>query len=154
MLPKQYKLEQIFVALPPGASHEADEDARRRAADLRIQALKPKADFTQIANKSPQGIVGWVREDQLVPGVKEAVAGLASGTISEPVRSPSGWHVIKLLDTRPPAPAALSDVRDQLVAALRQARQQQAIRSYLEAMLKSDPVQLNEIDLARAANTR
>ena len=153
MLPKQYKLEQIFVALPPGASHDADEDARRRAADLRAQAVKPKADFTQIANKSPQGIIGWVREDQLVPGVKEAVAGLGSGAISDPVRSPSGWHVIKLLDTRLPAPAPPADVRDQLVTALRQARQQQAIRTYLDAMLKTDPVQINEIDLARAANT-
>ncbi len=150
LLPKQYNLAQLFVPVAQGASRDADEEAHRRAIDLRAQAVKPKADFNELAKKSPQGLVGWVREDQLVPGVKETVMALPDGAVSDPVRSPAGWHVIKLSGVRPPAPAPVADVHDQIVVALRQARQQAAIKAYVEGLLKQQPIQLNEIDLAKA----
>lgn len=159
-VPKQYNLAQIAVPVPQGAARDADEDARRKAADLRAQTQRPKADFAEIARKNPQegtGVVGWVREDQLVPGIKEAVMALADGAVSEPLRTQTGWHVVKLLGTRPAAPAApaaLADVHDQIAQALRQARQQQAARAYVDDMLKHEPIQLNEIALTRAVAPR
>ena len=158
MLPKQYNLAQIAIIVPPGASRETDQEARRKAADLRALALKPKADFAEIARKNSQekasaekgGVIGFVREDQLVAGIKDIIPSLAEGGVSEPVRTASGWHVVKLLGTRPPTQAALSDVRDQIIDALRQGRQQQMARTYIDDMLKREPIRLNEIDLARA----
>lgn len=162
MTPKQYNLAQIALVVAPDATREVVEETRRKAADLRAQVLKPKADFAEIARKSSQerasadkgGAIGWVREDQLVPGVKEAVPGMAEGTISEPLRTASGWHVVKLLGTKPPAPAPLAEVKDQLTTALRQGRQQQIARQYIDEMLKREPIQLNEIDLVRAIAPR
>lgn len=161
LLPKQYNLAQIAIVVPPGASRETEDEARKKAADLRAQALKPKADFADIARKHSQekasaekgGAIGFVREDQLVPGIKEVIPALADGAISEPLRTASGWHIIKLLGTKPPSPAALSDVREQIIEALRQGRQQQMARAYIDDMLKREPIRLNEIDLARALAT-
>lgn len=158
MLPKQYNLAQIAIIVPPGASREADEDARRKAAELRALALKPKADFADIARKNSQekstaekgGVIGFVREDQLLPGIKEVIPALADGAISEPLRTASGWHVVKRLGSKPPSPAPLAEVRDQIIEALRQGRQQQMARAYIDDMLKREPIRLNEIDLARA----
>jgi peptidylprolyl isomerase len=155
LVPKQYHLAQIAILVPPGASHDAEEDARRRAQDVRAQAVRPRADFADLARKYSQerggadhgGDIGWVREDRLVSGVKEAVTALAEGAVSDVVRGPSGWHVIKVLGTRPPSTAPLADVREQIVLALRQARQQQSARAYVDEMLKREPIQLNEIDL-------
>ena len=162
LLPKQYHLAQIAILVPAGAPREADDEAHRKASDLRAQALRPRADFAELARRSSQergaaergGELGWVREDQLVPAVKEAVTALAEGAVSEPVRTASGWHVVKLLGIRPPATAALADVHDQLVQALRASRQQEAARLYVDDLLRREPIQLNEIDLGRVLAPR
>ncbi len=162
LLPKQYNLSQIAILVPQGAAREAEEEARRKAAELRTLAMRPKADFADIARKNSQekataergGAIGWVREDQLVPGIKEVIPGLADGAISEPLRTGSGWHVVKLTGTKAPAPAPLAEVREQIVGALRQARQQQAARAYIDEMIRREPIQLNEIDLQRAVAPR
>ena len=154
--PKQYHVAQIAILVPAGASKEADDEAHRKAQALRAQALKPKADFADLAKKASQdkasaergGDMDWLREDQLVPSVRDAVANLPDNGITEPVRSPLAWHVVKLLGVRPPGVLPLVAVRDSLVQALRQNRSQTLVRSYLEDLLKKEPIQLNEIDLA------
>lgn len=156
-LPRQYHLAQIVLMVPANAQQDWDDAQRRKATELRVQAVKPKADFADLARKNSQdttsagkgGDVGWVREDQLLPMVREAVARLPENGVSEPVRAPDGWHVLRLLETRAPGPMSLEDAKPQLVQALRQARGQQAIRAYVDAMLRKDPIQLNEIDLTK-----
>jgi hypothetical protein len=157
MLPRQYHLAQIVILVPPGAN---DEEAKRRAIALRAQAVKPNTDFADLAKKQSQdrasadhgGDQGWVREDELVPALKEALAGLPENGTTDPTRLPDGYHIIRLLGTKPAAPAALADVKPQLVQALRQARAQQAVRAYVEEMLRKQPIQLNEIDLVKQVN--
>jgi peptidylprolyl isomerase len=157
MLPRQYRLAQIAVLVAPNAGKEADEEAHRKIQDIRQQLGKPHADFAEIARRFSQdrgsaghaGEPAWVREDALLPAVREAVGGLAENAVSEPIRSPDSWHVVKLLATRPAGPASLAEARDGLVQALRQARAQQAARAYLDGLLSQEPIQINEIDLAR-----
>lgn len=156
-LPRQYHLAQIVLMVPANAQQDWDDAQRRKVAELRALAVKPKADFADLARKNSQdttsagkgGDVGWVREDQLLPMVREAVARLPENGVSEPVRAPDGWHVLRLLETRAPGAMSLEDAKPQLVQALRQARGQQAVRAYVDAMLRKDPIQLNEIDLTK-----
>jgi hypothetical protein len=155
-IPKQFHVAQLAILVPAGAPKEAEDEARRKAVELRQQATRPKADFAEIAKKSSQdrnsadrgGDLGWVREDQIVPAVRDAVRTMAENAISEPVRSAEAWHVIKLLGTRPPSFLPLDQVKESLVTALRQARTQQATKSYVEEMLRKEPAQINEVGLA------
>jgi peptidylprolyl isomerase len=148
---------QIVILVPAGAAKDVDEAAHRRAQDLRQQALDPEADFAELANKNSQdratagqgGDLGWVRQDQLVAALRDVVTKLPENAISEPVRSAEVWHVIKLLGTRPPSVLPLEQVRDALVQGLRQNRAQQFARAYVEELLRKEPIQLNELDLAR-----
>ncbi len=157
MLPRQYHIAQIAILVPKGAKPEVEEAARKKAAEIRGQAIKPKVDFAALAKKNSQdeptaekgGDAGWMREDALVPAIRDAVAGLAENAISEVVHLPDGYHIIRLLGTKEAAPASLDDVRPQVVQALIQARNQQEIRNYIAALLKAEPIQLNEIDLAK-----
>ena len=154
MLPRQYHLAQIVILVPAGAS---DDEAKRKAAELHAQAVRPKADFSDLAKRTSQdrasadkgGDLGWLRDDELIPALKEPVAGLPEGGTSDVIRLPDGFHIIRLLATKPAAPATLADVKPQLVQALRQMRAQKAVRAYIDEMLRKDPIQLNEIDLAR-----
>jgi peptidylprolyl isomerase len=89
-----------------------------------------------------------VREDQLAAALREVVTKLPDNAISEPVRSAEAWHVVKLLGTRPPSVLPLEQVRDALVLALRQTRAQQGARAYVEELLRKQPIQLDESELA------
>jgi peptidylprolyl isomerase len=157
IVPRQFHLAQIFVALPTGASQKTEDDAQKKIADLHQQLAKKSADFADIArkqsedrNSSPKGgDLGWVREDQLIAPIKTAVAGMQDNAISDPVRSPEGLHIVKLLGTKPAGPAPLADVHDQIVASLKQDRQQQNARTYVSGLFRTSPLQLDEIQLAR-----
>ena len=156
VVPAQYHVQQIAILVPANSSKEAEAEALKKARDAKAQVLKPKADFAEIAKKLSQdpnsaskgGDLGWVREDQILKPVRDVLTGMQENTISEPVRGTDSFHVVKLLGTRPQSIAPLTDVRATLVTALRQAREQQERNTYLEAMLKAQPVQINDIGLA------
>jgi parvulin-like peptidyl-prolyl isomerase len=157
IMPRQVHLAQIVILVPQGASADVDEAAHRKAADLRAQAAKPKADFAALAKKNSQetntaahgGDVGFLREDQLLPIVRDGISGLSEGGVSEALRAPDGWHVVKLLGTKPAGEATLADVRPQLVQAMRQGRAQAAVRAHVQQLVQQEPIQLNEIELSK-----
>jgi peptidylprolyl isomerase len=157
MLPKQYHFAQIAFPLPQNATQAQDDEAKKHAQEARALAIKPKADFAELARKLSQeknsaqngGDLGWVREDQLQPSLRGMVAAMNENGVSEAIRTQTAWVVLKLLGTRPPGPAPLSEVQEQLIQAMRQTRAQQASQNFIADMLRKEPIQLNEIDLAR-----
>lgn len=157
IVPRQYHLAQIFIAAPQSSGVQGDADGLRRANDLRQQIVKSKADFAALAKKSSEdrvsaergGDLGWLREDQMLPPIRSSVSGLIEGGVTEPVRSQEGWHLLKLLATKPAAPATLAEAHDALVRALRQERAQANQRAYLTGLLKDEPIKVNEIEIGK-----
>jgi peptidylprolyl isomerase len=155
--PRQFHLAQIVLLVKPDATPQDEDAVHKKAIDLRAQAVRPKADFADLARKNSQesqsaekgGDVGWLREPDMMPSVRETVGALTDNSISQPIRVPGGWHILKLLETKPGGPVALLDAKPQIVQALRQARAQQLIKSYLDGMLKTQPIELNEIELTK-----
>ena len=156
-LPRQYRVAQIFLSVPQGSPKQADDEAQHKLADLRQQLLKQHADFAALAKRYSDekstavngGELGWVREDALVPQIRTVVQGMADGALSDPVRSPAGWHLVKLLGVKQPAQATLAEARETLVRAMRQERLAEAQRSYLANMLKQVPIEVNEIEMSK-----
>jgi len=159
VVPRQYHIAQIVLTVKPDATPQEDEEVHKKALDLRARAAKPNADFTDLARKNSQdpqtvdkgGDVGWLREPDMIPAVHDAIAGLIENGISQPVRVPDGWHILKLLALKPAGTVSLPDAKPQLVAALRQARAQRLVRAYLDDLMKAQPIQVNEIELTKEA---
>jgi parvulin-like peptidyl-prolyl isomerase len=157
VLPRQFHIAQIVLTVKPDATPQDEEAVHKKALDLRAQATRPKADFADLARKFSQeqpsgqngGDVGWLREPDMMPSVRELVQGMTEGGISQPLRVPDGWHVLKLLTIKPAGQVSLQDARAQIVQALRQARAQRLMRGYLDEMLKAQPIQVNEIELTK-----
>ena len=104
ILPKQYHLAQIVVGVKPGATPEEEEAARKKASDLRTAALRPKADFAEIAKKNSQDPASAgkrrrrgsaARAGHDAGGARGRVWAAGRQTLSQPVRVPDGWHVLK-----------------------------------------------------------
>ena len=157
MVPRQFHVAQIVLSVKPGAEARAEEETRKKAAEIRAQAVRPRADFAELARKYSQepssgdkgGDVGWLRDPDLIPVAREALTALADGAVSQPVRMADGWHIMKLLETRPAGAMPLEEARAQLVQALRQQRAQRLMRAYLDEMVRTQPIQVNEIELTK-----
>ncbi len=99
----EYRLGEIFVAAED-PSHQSDA---RRFADTVIQQLHQGAPFGIVAAEFSQsqtalegGELGWVRPDQLDPGVAGIVAQMPVGAVSNPVKVPGGFDVVTLQEKR------------------------------------------------------
>lgn len=84
----------------------SEADAKRRLLQLR-ERLVNGGDFAQLAkvhsedgSASRGGDLGWVNPGDLVPEFEQAMNALKPGEISEPVKTPFGWHLIQVLERR------------------------------------------------------
>lgn len=99
----QYRISQILVAVPGEASPDEIEAARERIVELREQVLNGEASFRDIAVRHSDGQraleggdLGWRNSTQLPTIFVEPVMRLEVGEVSEPIRSGSGWHLVRL----------------------------------------------------------
>src|SRR5438128_939249 len=102
----EYSIAHILVRVPEQASPEQLE-ARRARAEEALKRLKDGADFAQLAaaySDAPDalqgGVMGWRSQERLPELFVEALAKLRAGEASNVLRSPAGFHVLKLVDLR------------------------------------------------------
>lgn len=99
-----------------------------KAKELRSKALKG-GDFAALAkehsidpgSKSIGGKIGYIRSKPLVPTFMKAADALKKkGDISEPIKTPFGWHIIRLDETRNQVLPPYKDVKTRIHDHLRQ----------------------------------
>lgn len=103
---REYHLAHILVAVPDAASSERIQTARQRADEI-MEKLRAGANFqeTAIALSDGQqalkgGDLGWRRLEELPTLFEDPIAQMKVGDVNGPIRSPSGFHIIKLLEQR------------------------------------------------------
>jgi peptidyl-prolyl cis-trans isomerase SurA len=84
----------------------SDDDARRRLLQLK-ERVENGAVFDELAklhsddpSAAKGGDLGWISPGDTVPEFEKAMNALQPGGLSEPVRSPFGWHLIQVLEHR------------------------------------------------------
>ncbi|MDF3866095.1 peptidylprolyl isomerase [Pseudomonas denitrificans (nom. rej.)] len=105
-LSEEYRLANILIPVPDSASPETVQAAARQAQEM-YQQLKQGADFGQLAvsrsagdNALEGGEIGWRKAAQLPSPFDSMVGSLAVGDVTEPVRTPGGFIIIKLEEKR------------------------------------------------------
>lgn len=105
-LDKAYHLAQILIPVPETADPEQIDAAKQKAEEVYNQ-LNFGADFAKIAisysagQRALQGgDLGWIKQGQLPTIFADIVPTMKPGEITKPVRSASGFHILKLIDTR------------------------------------------------------
>lgn len=81
----------------------SDERAKQQLDQLRLRILQGGESFEDLARRyskdssAPQGgDLGWLSPGETVPQFEQAMDALSEGDLSEPVKSPFGWHLIKV----------------------------------------------------------
>jgi len=118
----------------------SEADARRRLSELRERIVKGGEDFAELAKRYSEdgtaargGDLDWVHPGDTVPEFERAMNALAPGEVSEPVKTPFGWHLIQVLARRT---ADLSAERKRLQArqALRARKSDEAYQEWLRQL--------------------
>ena len=101
----QYHLGHILISVSEGASAGSIQKAREKAEQT-VSELRGGKDFRETAisvsnddNALKGGDLGWRNIGQIPTLFTDTVTTMKQGDISDPIRSPSGFHIIKMLET-------------------------------------------------------
>ena len=102
----EYELAHILVSIPASATPEQIDERTSKAQGIYERASKGE-DFAQLAISYSDGgtaleggSLGWRKSGQLPSFVAERIPTMKPGDITEPLRTPSGLHIFKLLNVR------------------------------------------------------
>ncbi|HYQ73023.1 MAG TPA: peptidyl-prolyl cis-trans isomerase, partial [Gammaproteobacteria bacterium] len=123
--PEERHARHILIQLDPDADAASAEAALQKSRDA-IQRIKGGEAFDAVARElsddpgsAPNGgDLGFFSRGLMTPAFEDVAFSLSPGELSEPVKSPFGYHVIEVLDIRPETATPIEEVRDELVAAL------------------------------------
>lgn len=158
VVPMQYRVAQIYLAIPEGADKAKIDGIAKQAQDLSAQAQKATTDFAALARENSAhkesaqkgGEMGWLAESQLIPEIKTVLSQLTLGKTSGPIKTSQGFHLMKLLEKKESAVKTLNEVKSAIVAALRYRKAQENERKYLEEVATKSPIAVNQIELTKA----
>lgn len=105
-LSEEYRLANILIPVPESADSTAIQAAEKTARDT-YEQLQNGADFAKLAvsrsaseNALEGGDMGWRKAAQLPPPFDTEVSTMNVGDFTQPVRTPPGFILLKVLDKR------------------------------------------------------
>lgn len=85
----------------------SDEPSVAELAKRLVTEIRQGTDFASVARQFSRsttaasgGALGWIPQHQLAPEIQEAIRPLHVGDITDPIRAPEGYHILKLEDNR------------------------------------------------------
>ncbi|MEN5060340.1 peptidylprolyl isomerase [Luteimonas sp. TWI1416] len=103
----QYRLAHILVALPEGATPEQIQTGQQKIDGIKGLIDRGEMEFSAAAvrySDSPNalegGDLGWRRTDEIPAAFATSVTSLQPGQVIGPIRGPSGFQLLQLVDVR------------------------------------------------------
>ena len=138
----EYQLANLLVALPDGATPEQLALAEQKIAGIKSLLDRGEIDFRAAAirysddrNALEGGDLGWREASSIPPRFAEMIQGLQPGQYTEPVRGPSGFQMVQVVDIRQSGPQTVTEFQaDHLLIAVNDVVGEEAARRELEEL--------------------
>jgi peptidyl-prolyl cis-trans isomerase SurA len=111
----EYNVSHILIAVGQEATQAQLDAAAKRANDV-YERAKGGEDFAKLAvaysnsqTAFDGGALGWRKGSELPTFLTDVIAKLKPGEVSEPLRTPTGFHIIRLNEIRGGTAAAVED---------------------------------------------
>jgi len=102
----EYQLQHILVSMPEASSPEQVQEAEQQLKKVQ-SLLEEGGDFSEVAagysdgqNALEGGDLGWRKQGELPSLFAEVVPSLVVGEVSKPLRSGSGFHLVRIKDKK------------------------------------------------------
>lgn len=121
--PERRHLRHILLRVPNDADASETQAVRERLQAVR-ERIEAGESFTEVAAEISEdpgsadagGDLGFVERGGLDPAFEQVAFALEPGTLSEPVRSRFGYHLVEVLEVEGGEAKPFAEVRDQLAA--------------------------------------
>jgi peptidyl-prolyl cis-trans isomerase D len=127
-LPERRRASHILIRFKADATPEQVKNAEDKARKA-LARVRSGEDFAKVAREisedstaSAGGDLNYFSREQMVREFSDAAWSLKVGQISDIVRSPFGFHVIRLTDIQPGHEMSLAEARPQILASLKRER--------------------------------
>jgi peptidyl-prolyl cis-trans isomerase SurA len=120
-LPAKVHLRHIVLRLDPEAPEELVDAVSDRAKGIRKRLVEDKEDFATVAKQTSEdavagegGDLGEIEPSQVLPEFEKALETMKEGEVSEPIRTPAGFHLLKLEKRLKEGYRPLAEISDQI----------------------------------------
>lgn len=135
----------------------AAEDAaaeRAKAARARITGGedfgKVAAEVSAASSKSNGGLIGPIAVDQLSSGLQDLLKKMKPGEVTEPIRTPAGFQILKLETYKGAEVPPFESVSDVAADRVHAARQQSEVRKFLARIRSQAIIEWKNDELRKA----
>jgi peptidyl-prolyl cis-trans isomerase SurA len=112
----EYNVSHILIAVPQAATPDELDTAEKRAQEVYDKAVggedfgRLAVQFSNAQTALEGGSLGWRKGPELPSFLAEMIAGMKAGDITKPMRTPSGYHIIRLNDIKGNTQAIVNQV--------------------------------------------
>lgn len=140
-VPETVRASHILLRVPEDSGEELEAE-RLGELEAIIAQLETGADFAELAEEHSDdpgsaargGDLNYFPRDRMVPEFAEAAFALEPGQLSEAVRSPFGWHLIKVTDKQEARMLDFDEVKEELTEQLENQQRQMLMGQVMQGM--------------------
>ena len=149
-MPERVRASHILVSVKADAKPETVVE-KEKAAEAIAARVKKGEDFSKVATelsedpsaKKNGGDLDFFAREQMVPQFADVAFKLKENEISDPIRSEFGFHIIKMTGRKPAETVSLEKAKPQIVAFLKQQRQQTQVEKVIRELREKADVKIN-----------
>ena len=134
--PKRLRVAHVLVRVPPVGGSDAENAAKAKVEDI-VKRARSGEDFAKLARELSEdkasavqgGDLGFVGPGELVAPFEQAAFALKKGETSAPVRTPFGYHAIRVMDVKEGGRSPLKEVAPRIKETLGAQKSEQAAQA-------------------------
>lgn len=138
---EEVRLRQVFIS-------GVREDSRERAKKALSLILKgvPFEEVAKEYSDEPSGKyggdIGFVKKNDLIPELRDALKGKAKGEITDIIRSPYGYHILRLEEIKGGDPPPFDEVKEEIKRRLILEESQKRYREFVEKLKRKSYIEI------------
>lgn len=141
--PPTVTLREILVAVaadPKGINVAQDEAAKEKADKIRARAAadesfeKLAADMSDAPSRANAGLIGPLSVKDLSPEFQKLIESMKPGAVTEPIRTPRGYQILKLEASTGPQTMTFEQAREQIGDHVFAGKRQAEFQKWLEKL--------------------
>jgi parvulin-like peptidyl-prolyl isomerase len=157
--PATVTLREILINVPAaeqGVNVSADETVREKIAEIRRRVLageafeKLAADTSDSPSRANGGLIGPLNVNELSEPLQKLLASMKPGDVSEPIRTPKGYQLLKLEATTPEQVLTPEQARDQIADKLYEAKRREELKKYLARLRREAIIEWKNEEIRKA----
>jgi parvulin-like peptidyl-prolyl isomerase len=160
ILPEQVRPTLITIGVDPSAPRPEWDRARQKANDI-ARRIAAGASFETLArehstdaSKGKGGDLGFVHRGQLIEDFERALRALKPGQVSPVIQTIYGFHLLRLVETRPPVQKTFEEMKPTIVRDLTETRCGQASRDWSKRLRDAARIEIGDVRQASGVSPR